>query len=78
MVGRTKAFLKCVAGATIFTIVYIVKGARQSLLEWQDGERLGIVKIKPENVAYHEGQLGFQLNTQQPQQQLNNHNNNNN
>ena len=32
MIGRTKAVLTCVAGNSINTIVYIVKGAKRSLL----------------------------------------------
>merc|ERR1711864_38039 len=36
------------AGAQIITTVYVIRGAKESLLGLRDGEALGRMKIKPE------------------------------
>ena len=48
MMGRSKAILRAAGGATVSTIVYVVKGSKQSLLGLKDGESLSIIKISPE------------------------------
>ena len=48
MLGRTKAILQARSGATLRTIVYVVKGQKQSLLGLKDGQALGIIEINPE------------------------------
>ena len=48
MLGRTKAILRAAGGATVNTIVYVVRGSGQSLLGLKDGENLGIIEINPE------------------------------
>ena len=48
VLGRSRCTLKAGAGATVDTMVYVVKGAKESLLGLKDGEALGIIKIKPE------------------------------
>jgi hypothetical protein len=48
MLGRTKAILRAAGGATVNTIVYVVRGRGQSLLGLKDGENLGIIEINPE------------------------------
>ena len=45
MLGRTKAVLRAAGGATVSTIVYVVKGSGHSLLGLQDGENQGIIEI---------------------------------
>ena len=46
--GQSKCILKAGAGAEVTTIVYVVKGAKDSLLGLRDGEALGIIKIQLE------------------------------
>ena len=48
MLGRARCILKAQAGATITTMVYVVRGAKESLLGLKDGEALGIIKIQPD------------------------------
>ena len=48
MVGRTKATMTAKSGATTKTIVYVVKGQKQSLLGLRDAKALGIIQINPE------------------------------
>ena len=48
ILGRTKCTLQAKGGACTTTIVYVVKGAKESLLGLRDGEALGIIKIQPE------------------------------
>ena len=48
MLGRTKAVLWATGGATTSTIVYVVKGSKQSLLGLKDAENLGILEVNPE------------------------------
>ena len=60
MIGRTKAILTCVAGNSINTIVYIVKGAKQSLLGRFDAQNLGIVRIYPKG----DGEISAQRNVE--------------
>ena len=48
MIGRTKAVLKAKGGASVDTIVYVVRGSNQSLLGLKDGQALGIISIMPE------------------------------
>ena len=45
IMGRTRCELQARGGAKITTIVYVVKGAKESLLGLQDGEALGIIRI---------------------------------
>ena len=48
VMGRSKCTMIAEAGAQVDTIVYVVKGAKESLLGLKDGEALGIIKIQPE------------------------------
>ena len=48
VMGRSKCILMAGAGAEVTTIIYVVKGAKESLLGLRDGEGLGIIKIQPE------------------------------
>ena len=48
VMGRSKCTMIAEAGAKVDTIVYVVKGAKESLLGLKDGEALGIIKIRPE------------------------------
>ena len=48
MIGRTKAYLTASSGAKISTIVYIVRGGKQSLLGLRDAQELGILQINIE------------------------------
>ena len=48
ILGRTKCTLHAKGGACITTIVYVVKGTKESLLGLRDGKALGIIKIQPE------------------------------
>ena len=41
VMGRSKCILTAGAGAEVTTIVYVVKGANESLLGLRDGEALG-------------------------------------
>ena len=51
VLGRSQCTLTAGAGAEVKTCVYVVKGAKESLLGLRDGEALGIIKIKPEGEA---------------------------
>ena len=48
VLGRSKCMLTAKAGAKVETIVYVVRGAKESLLGLRDGEALGIIRIQPE------------------------------
>ena len=48
IMGRTRCELQARGGASVTTIMYVVKGAKESLLGLQDGEALGIIKIEPD------------------------------
>ena len=48
VLGRSKCRLTARAGNTVETVVYVVRGAKESLLGLKDGEELGIIKIQPE------------------------------
>ena len=48
MLGRVRAILTSASGATTRTVVYVVKGEKQSLLGLKDGKALGIITITPE------------------------------
>ena len=48
LLGRFRCQLKARAGAQIITTVYVIRGAKESLLGLRDGEVLGIMKIQPE------------------------------
>ena len=47
MMGRTRALLRNEQGGVMRTVVYVVKGEKQSLLGLKDARALGIVKIDP-------------------------------
>lgn len=68
MLGRTKAVLRAAGGATVSTIVYVVKGSGHSLLGLQDGENLGIIEINPEGKT--DQQMVRQLATYKKEQVL--------
>ena len=68
MLGRTKAVLRAAGGATVSTIVYLVKGSGHSLLGLQDGENLGIIEINPEGKT--DQQMVRQLATYKKEQVL--------
>ena len=48
VLGRSKCTMTAGAGAKVDTIVYVVRGAKESLLGLKDGEALGIINIQPE------------------------------
>ena len=48
--GKMKMKLKSTAGSSTNSYVFVVKGARESLLGLREAERLGIVKINPNGV----------------------------
>ena len=48
VLGRSKCTMTARAGAKVDTIVYVVRGAKESLLGLKDGEALGIINIQPE------------------------------
>ena len=48
ILGRVKCELTAKGGASMQTIIYVVKEAKESLLGLNDGEALGIIKIQPE------------------------------
>ena len=48
MLGRVRATLTSASGATTRTVIYVVKGEKQSLLGLKDGRALGIITITPE------------------------------
>ena len=48
VLGSARCILKAQTGATITTMVYVVRGAKESLLGLKDGEALGIIKIQPD------------------------------
>ena len=53
MLGRSKCRLTARAGNTVETVVYVVRGAKESLLGLKDGEELGIIKIQPEGGLFN-------------------------
>ena len=57
IMGRTKCRLEAACGRTTRTIVFIVKGKKQSLLGLKDGKNLGIIEINPEGKAQLKAEL---------------------
>ena len=51
VLGKAKVVLKCREGAKVNTTVYVIRGYSESLLGKRDGQKLGIIAIKPEGVA---------------------------
>ena len=51
VIGRAKVVLQCQAGAEVKTMVYVVRDQKESLLGRRDGQKLGIIMIKPEGKA---------------------------
>ena len=51
VIGRAKVVLQCQAGAQVKTMVYVVRDQKESLLGRRDGQKLGIISIKPEGKA---------------------------
>ena len=48
ILGRSKCILKATCGKRISTVIYVVKGESQSLLDLRDGKALGIISINPD------------------------------
>ena len=48
MLGRVRGTLTSASGASTRTVIYVVKGEKQSLLGLKDGRALGIITITPE------------------------------
>ena len=53
VLGRSKCRLTARAGNTVETVVYVVRGAKESLLGLKDGEDLGIIKIQLEGRMFN-------------------------
>ena len=49
ILGRLKVKMRNESGKTIRTMAYVVKGQEESLLGKNDGDMLGIIKIKKED-----------------------------
>ena len=76
VLGKAKVKLQCVAGAKSKSMVYVVKGQKESLLGRVDSEKLGIVTIKrkgepgTKDTVRQLAEVKLQMQTQRNQSQL--------